>query len=299
MSYRERQGGPTGQAPFDAPATRPGEPEKKEESGAVHGVISMRPTSKELIEFIQRFSATLLAAGGQTSRVDRTAARIARAYGFEVELAIFSRHLMLSVIKTAEDGIAAERRTAVSSIISGAPNFQRAAALNALSWSIGDNQLSLSAARQQFESICAVPPISPSLLRMLVSCANASFCSLFNGDWPAMGLVFCATYVGFFLRQKFICWGMDIKIAFFLCSFFSSLIGSLGIIAHLGETPQTAMAASVLFLIPGVPLINAMLDILDGHVLMGVSRLIQASTLIVCIALGLAMTMLLMGVDAL
>ena len=46
-------------------------------------------------------------------------------------------------------------------------------------------------------------------------------------------------------------------------------------------------------------LINAMLDILDGHVLMGVSRLIQASTLIICIALGLATTMLLMGVDSL
>lgn len=59
------------------------------------------------------------------------------------------------------------------------------------------------------------------------------------------------------------------------------------------------MAASVLFLIPGIPLINAMMDILDGHVLMAVSRLVQASTLIVCIALGLALTMLLLGVDSL
>lgn len=298
MSYNDRQGGlvgPDGEAAFAAP-------EDQAENGSTAGGKAASlpsPSAKELIEFIQLFSATLLAAGGQTSRVDRTAARIARAYGFEVELAVFSRHLMLSVIKPAEGGVAAERRTAVSSIISGAPNFQRVAALNALSWSIGDNRLGLAVARQHFDAICAVPAIKPALLRILVSCANAAFCSLFNGDWTAMGLVFCATYAGFFLRQKLVHWGMDIKITFFLCAFFSSLIASLGVIAHLGETPQTAMAASVLFLIPGVPLINAMLDILDGHVLMGVSRLIQASTLIVCIALGLAMTMLLMGVDSL
>jgi len=256
-------------------------------------------TAKELIEFIQLFSSTLLGAGGQTTRVDRTACRIARAYDFEVELAIFPKHLMLSVIKPAAGGIPAERRTAVSSIVSGAPNFQRVAALNALSWAIADEKLSLEEARQRFNAICAVPTLNPVLLRFLVSCANAAFCGLFNGDITAMGLVFCATLLGFYLRQKLLHWGLDIKVTFFLCAFAASLLASLGIILHLGATPQTAMAASVLFLIPGIPLINAMLDILDGHVLMGVSRLIQASTLIICIALGLATTMLLMGVDSL
>ncbi len=256
-------------------------------------------TAKELIEFIQVFASTLLAAGGQTTRVDRTACRIARAYGFEVELAILPKHLMLSVIKPAGGGIPAERRTAVSSIVSGAPNFQRVAALNALSWSIADENLSLEEARQHFSAICAVPTLNPILLRFLVACANAAFCGLFNGDPVAMGLVFCATLLGFYLRQKLLHWGLDLKVTFFLCSFAASLLASLGVLLHLGGTPQTAMAASVLFLIPGIPLINAMLDILDGHVLMGVSRLIQASTLIICIALGLATTMLLMGVDAL
>ena len=256
-------------------------------------------TAKELIEFIQVFSSTLLGAGGQTTRVDRTACRIARAYGFEVELAIFPKHLMLSVIKPAEGGIPAERRTAVSSIVSGAPNFQRVAALNALSWSIADENLNLAEARQRFNAICAVPTLNPVLLRFLVSCANAAFCGLFNGDLAAMGLVFCATFLGFYLRQKLLHWGLDVKVTFFICAFAASLLASLGVLLHLGNTPQTAIAASVLFLIPGIPLINAMLDILDGHVLMGVSRLIQASTLIICIALGLATTMLLMGVDSL
>ena len=37
-------------------------------------------------------------------------------------------------------------------------------------------------------------------------------------------------------------------------------------------------------------------DILDGHALMGIARAVQASVLIVCIAIGLSLTMMLLGV---
>ena len=92
---------------------------------------------------------------------------------------------------------------------------------------------------------------------------------------------------------------MDGKIVFFCCAFGASLLAAPGVLFHWGSTPQTGLAASVLFLIPGIPLINAMLDIMDGHVLMGFSRAVQASILIVCIALGLALTMALLGVSSL
>lgn len=53
-----------------------------------------------------------------------------------------------------------------------------------------------------------------------------------------------------------------------------------------------ALATSVLFLIPGVPLINGVIDIVEGHVLIGCSRLIGALLLILCIAVGLSVTLL-------
>lgn len=256
-------------------------------------------SAQELVDFLHAFAAALLAAGAQTARVDRNAARIARAYGYEVELALFSKHLMLTVARPAKDGAPMERRTAVGSIRSGAPNFQRVAALNSLGWRIVDERPPLRQVRESFDAILAAPPLNPVLLRFLAACANASFCRLFDGDGVAMALVFMATLAGFYLRQILIACGVDIKITFFLCAFASSLLASPGVIFQWGSTPQTALAASVLFLIPGIPLINAMLDILDGHVLMGISRLIQASLLIVCIALGLSLTMLLLGMESL
>lgn len=66
-----------------------------------------------------------------------------------------------------------------------------------------------------------------------------------------------------------------------------------------GTTPEIAMATSVLYLVPGVPLINGIIDIIEGHVLAGVSRLINALLLIVCLSLGLLCAMLLIGGDVL
>ena len=55
---------------------------------------------------------------------------------------------------------------------------------------------------------------------------------------------------------------------------------------------ETALATSVLFLVPGVPLINGVIDIVEGHILIGCSRLINALLLIICIAIGLSATLL-------
>ena len=95
MGLQNGQGGLYTLSAWVADSTVAGEAEASTEKadaacGTEHNVL----TAKELIEFIQVYASTLLAAGGQTSRVDRTACRIAQAYGFEVELAIFPKHIM-------------------------------------------------------------------------------------------------------------------------------------------------------------------------------------------------------------
>lgn len=50
---------------------------------------------------------------------------------------------------------------------------------------------------------------------------------------------------------------------FIISSFIASMIGSTGYLMHWGDTPDMALGTSVLYLIPGVPLINAIMDIID------------------------------------
>ena len=51
------------------------------------------------------------------------------------------------------------------------------------------------------------------------------------------------------------------------------------------------MSTSVLYLIPGVPLVNGVIDIIEGHIMIGASRLIDAMLLIFSIAVGLGFTL--------
>ncbi len=247
------------------------------------------PDVRRVSEFLQTFCVVMLAGGAQTLRVERNARRIGLAYGMAVELAMFSRHIMLTV----SDGAGGESCTAVRSLPAGGPNFTRVQALNALGWRMVNERLPLEEAWQEVEHILALPSVPPVRLCLLVACANAAFCRLFEGDAVAMLLVFVATLIGFSVRQLLGRVGMNPKIVYLCAAFCASLTASCGVIWQLGTTPQTALGVSVLFLIPGIPLINAVQDILDGHVLMGIVRAVQAGMLIAAIALGLSLTMLL------
>ena len=134
------------------------------------------------------------------------------------------------------------------------------------------------------------------LVLVLVAIANASFCRLFQGDFSSMLIVFCATLIGFRIRQILFKRHWNHLAVFVICSFIASLIGSFGYLFDFGDTPQIAMGTSVLFLIPGVPMINSIMDIIDGHVLAGTSRFINASLLIISIAIGLSLTMLITNI---
>ena len=145
--------------------------------------------------------------------------------------------------------------------------------------------------REKYRQIVSRPSIHPFFVLMLVGFANASFCRLFGGDWWSMGVVFSATLCGLFLKQLMTRSGINHYIVFMVSSFVASLCASIALI--FDTTSEIALATSVLYLVPGVPLINGVIDIVEGHILSGLSRLIQAFLLIVCIAVGLSVTLLL------
>ena len=73
-------------------------------------------------------------------------------------------------------------------------------------------------------------------------------------------------------------------------AFVASLCASVSLI--FDTTSEIALATSVLFLIPGVPLINGVIDIVEGYILTGFARLVNAVMLIICIAIGLSFTLM-------
>lgn len=250
---------------------------------------------KRVSKFLSDYSTTLMAVGVQTSRVVKNTSRIAESFDLEVDMTIFQK----TIIMTLRDKDNTHSYSSVNKIKPLALNFFINSKLSTLSWDAYDNKLSLEEIEKRYEEIIHVPREKDFTVLLLVAIANASFCRLFQGDAISMLIVFVATLVGFRLRQVLMKNHWNHLAVFVLCSFVSSLIGSTGFLFKWGEMPEVALGTSVLFLIPGVPMINSIMDIIDGHVLAGTSRFINATLLVISIAIGLSMTLLFTHISAL
>lgn len=236
-----------------------------------------------------------MGAGSHTSRVVRSVSRVAESFGYEVYFTIFQKNMTM----TMQEIGGSDSITMVRAAKHMALNFRVVSELSTLSWEVHDNHLTAEQMRERYNKIMEKPRLSRWLVLFLVACANASFCRLFEGDFVGMGWVFSSTLVAFFVRQEMMNRHMNHYIIFVISAFISSSIAGIGVHYQLGNTPDIALATSVLFLIPGVPLINAIMDMLEGHVLTGISRFVNASILIISISIGFLITLLTLGLEKL
>ena len=234
-------------------------------------------------KFIAEYSAHLMGAGVHTSRVVRNTKRIGEAFGLDVKLSVFHRNIILTIIDKETN----EACNEVIDIPAHPISFEHNSELSALSWEAVDNHLSLEELKDKYKKIISAPRIH---VLLLVGFANASFCKLFGGDLISMGIVFSATITGFYLKQQMQAKKINHYVVFIVSAFVASLCASTALI--FDTTSEIAMATSVLYPVPGVPLINGVIDIVEGYVLTGFARLTEASLLIVSIAIGLSFTLL-------
>ncbi|MGA8054995.1 MAG: threonine/serine exporter family protein, partial [Burkholderiales bacterium] len=115
--------------------------------------------------------------------------------------------------------------------------------------------------------------------------ACAAFCRLFGGDWAALAITGVAAAVAARVRIEL----NQREANYFLVALLTALVASLLASGALwfSETSQSALTASVLLLVPGVPLINAGVDILRGYISAGLARATTSLVVFLGIALGL------------
>ncbi len=111
-----------------------------------------------------------------------------------------------------------------------------------------------------------------------------------------MGVVFCSTLAGYYLKQTLCEAKVDIRIVFILCALVSSVLGASAALFHLGDTPEIAEWTSVLYLVPGIPFINSFSDLLASHYICAYSRFMDALVLTACMTIGLCGGAVLMNV---
>jgi len=132
------------------------------------------------------------------------------------------------------------------------------------------------------------------LVVMMVGLSCACFCKLNNGGWDGAFITLIASTLAMYVRQVLTHRHLHPQINFCITAFVATTVSGLLLrIPAYATTPTIAMAASVLLLVPGFPLINAVADMFKGHINTGLARWAIASllTLATCIGVVMAMTL--------
>lgn len=241
----------------------------------------------EIMNFIEEYVTVQLGSGVHTSRVGRNTRRIGEALGVDIRFSTFQKNAIIS-LNDAEDELHITRVTPIKNL---PINFQLNSDLSALSWEADDKKLSLEEIKERFKRDCEKKHLSPAVVTLAVSLANASFCHLFGGDFTAIVIIFVSTFIGYSLKRYMGSHEVSNYLVVILASFVASIISSVSL--WLDCNAGIALATSPLFLVPGVPLINGFIDIVEGYTLIGLSRLVNALLIIICIAVGLSLTLML------
>lgn len=251
---------------------------------------SQSSTSKGLKDralFLSDYASVLMGSGVHTSRVIRNTKRIGDAMEIDVKISNLHRSLILSATNRETE----ENYNSLAEIPHYPISFEINTNLSALSWQAYDEELSFDEIKKRYTQLISKPKLHSFVILILSSLANASFCALFGGDFFSIGIVFSATLTGMFAKQQLLKKGVNTFLTFIISAFIASIMATTSIIFE--TTSDVAVATSVLFLIPGVPLINGFMDIMEGHVITGSARLINALLLIICIGIGLSGTIML------
>ncbi|MDZ4764001.1 MAG: threonine/serine exporter family protein [Chloroflexota bacterium] len=252
-----------------------------------------RDSLRDVIDLALWAGQLMLAHGADTARIEETTHRVGTALGATWMDILVSPNAVVITTTSGE-----EFRTKVRRVVALGVNMAILDAVNALSRRIESGEWDRVAVRRELERIGAMRHDYPRwLIAAAVGAACAGFSRLFGGDGGAFAVTFAAAGIAMLVRQALQHRHFNALIAIIPTAFTAGMIAASGVHFGMTATPEPALAASVLLLVPGVHLINAMRDLLMGHIVTGLVRGVTGALISVCIAIGMLLALGALGIQ--
>lgn len=184
-------------------------------------------------------------------------------------------------------------------------------AVSHLTWEAIRNNYSLDEYEKKLDEIEHGPRYyTPWQIAVAAGFACGGFCVQFGCDWPAFFYASIAAILGFRLRMflgakhmnSYICIGISAFVATILAwlSSYISLSPTLQRVVPAfmhSDTPWHPLMACTLFIVPGVPLINFVSDMLCGHIQTGFVRALNTLLIVIAMAFGIGFAIQIFGIN--
>lgn len=227
----------------------------------------------------------MMEAGAETYRVEDTMERIAETQ----ELS--STHSFVTptgIIFTP----GSPYHTKLIRIKSRSTDLEKVALVNDVSRKLSTNDYTLEQAYAKLQEIEQANVMFPLWLQVIAAAiASACFLILYEGIWSDVPAAFFAGGVGFIIATKM----QELtKVSFFaefVAALFIGLIGFGAISVGLGTQLDKIIIGSVMPLVPGLLITNAVRDLMAGHFVSGLSKGAEAFLTAFAIGAGVALVL--------
>ncbi|MFR9503600.1 MAG: threonine/serine exporter family protein [Rikenellaceae bacterium] len=247
------------------------------------------------LHLLLRTGQLLIESAANTNRVDRNMKRVAEFLGIpEEKLHIDIRWTMLIVNVSDESHSFSKFQKCQKHGV----NMSTITEISRLSWRAIEQDYSLDRFEEELESIASRPRnFKPYLVAICAGFACGGFCKLFGCDWIGFILASLCAFAGFRTRAHCFDFGINHYMSMAISAFVATSLAYLTSLTGLSETPYHPLLACSLFLVPGVPLINFVDDMIDNYLLMGMTRASNCIMIIGAMTFGITMAIALSGLN--
>lgn len=254
--------------------------------------VLLRHRALEQIAMVALQAArVLMESGARAQVIHQCAEMVARGLGAE-GVAFRSGYASLAItVSTGANSI-----TRMVDVGRHAVNHRLDQAIRKLAVRVAGGGMSPAETRGEIERLVRETARHPAWLAALaVGLACAAFGRLLGVDWAGFAASAVAAAIGQFLRHHLVVRRVNAFVAAAMIAFVAASLGGLAARLLGSATTGLALMASVLLLVPGVPALNAQIDIMEGSPTLGSARAVTVIVLMVFVTVGVGLAQALVG----
>lgn len=249
------------------------------------------------LDLLLRTGQLLVESAADTNRIMRNMKRTAAFLGLpEEHLHIYVQFNMLMVnLSDNEHSFTKFQRCDKHGI-----NMTTISLISKLSWKAIREDYTIDQYAEELEAIANRPRnYTPVQVAIGTGFACGGFCIQFGCDWTAFFYASFAAAIGMYLRGLMLRKGLNNYMGIAIAAFISTVIAwaTTYLPSSWTDTPLHPLLACALFIVPGVPLINFVDDMLDNYIQVGLTRAINTFLMIVAMSFGIAFFLKLSNFD--
>ncbi|MBQ3434945.1 MAG: threonine/serine exporter family protein [Selenomonadaceae bacterium] len=235
-------------------------------------------------ELLLTVGQLLMENGADTSQIVRDMARVAAYMGIDADK--FHLHIMYTTLML---NISDEHHshTSFRKCPKHAVNMRIISAVSRLTWRAMKEHYTLDEFKGELESVSKRPRYPHWISVLAAGSGCGAFCTLFGCDFNAAIYTAVSAIIAKIVQMQ--CaerFGINPYVSMTFAAFTATIIAYL---THFlpTTTPWHPLIAAALFLVPGIPMINALSDMLNTYLISGAARIIHTLIIVGAMTFGI------------